>query len=821
MFGNTQNVKLTRDYAWQYATKLKQRYVEPEHYILGILSLENSVGKSLLNAARIELKSYMEEVRRISVPKSERVEDDSETTKQTVEYATRIARDMGADYLATEHILLAILADPELTASRLISERFNIDVEEFYDFIMDRLAPDAVSNLKKQNKNYAADGKNSKNYNDSVIPETLARFGTDLTEKARNKKIDPVIGRSKEIERIIQILSRKTKNNPVLIGEPGVGKSAVVEGLAQAIVDNNVPEVLKGKTIFQLDLGSMIAGTKYRGDFEERLKDAIETIKNSGKIILFIDEIHTLVKAGGGKGEVDPGDILKPLLARGELQTIGATTIEEYRTYIEKDAALERRFQSVMVDPPSVEETIEILKGLRESYESFHKVKITDEAIKAAAELSDRYIMDRFLPDKAIDLIDEAASRAKVLSNIAPLDLKKIEEEIAELEREVNYYKSKNIFDKAEDRFKKLKNKKMEFDREKEEWQKKKNLNTESIGENEIAEIVSSWTNIPVNKINESEKEKLIKLEEILHKRVIGQDEAVSAVSRALRRARAGIKDPKRPIGSFIFLGPTGVGKTELCKALSEVMFGSENNIIRLDMSEYMESHSVSKLIGSPPGYVGFDEGGQLTEQVRRKPYSVILFDEIEKAHPDIYNSLLQILDDGRLTDSQGRTVNFKNTIIIMTSNVGAADTKKGRKLGFSDNAKAVEEDNREIMMHALKQRFKPEFLNRVDDIIIFNSLTKNDIIAIAEILFKNLKEKLSAQKITLELSNAVKDYIVEKGYDENYGARPLKRVIQRDIEDKLAEEILMGNVNDNDDLIVDVEEGKIIFRNKNVEAKA
>ena len=812
LFGYTQGVKNAIENSKRVAMDLMQEYVQPEHLLCGLMAVNGGVAQKLMATASVTDKAYLEAIEKESSTRSAILLDFSPAVKEILRNAQDMAVKLGLDYIGTEHILLAILSDESLHAVDLLKKYFQIDIAQLRKFV--------IREINGEEADFVPDANNFSNKNATTgaktVSKELLKFGTDLTQKAREGKIDPVIGRSKEIERIIQILSRKTKNNPVLIGEPGVGKSAVVEGLAQAIVSNDVPEVLKGKIIFQLDMGSMIAGAKYRGDFEERLKQAIEEIKNSGNIILFIDEIHTLVKAGGGKGEVDPGDILKPLLARGELQTIGATTIDEYRQYIEKDAALERRFQSVMVDPPSVEETIEILKGLRDSYEAFHKVKITDEAIVAAATLSDRYIMDRFLPDKAIDLIDEAASRARVKSSCAPVNLKDLEEEIAHLERELAAAKEQNDFTRAQEFLKKVEDKKKEMAEKKENWNREKSKVIDSIGEPQIAEIVASWTSIPVTRINESEKEKLLKLEEILHQRVIGQDEAVKAISRALRRARAGIKDPKRPIGSFIFIGPTGVGKTELTKALADVMFGSENAIIRLDMSEYMESHSVSKLIGSPPGYVGFDEGGQLTEQVRRKPYSVVLFDEIEKAHPDVYNALLQILDDGRLTDSQGRTVNFKNTIIIMTSNVGAGTGNKMKKLGFEEHTDNVnEEKDKDRMMRALKERFKPEFLNRIDEIIVFHPLNKEHIEAVAKLMFGTLQNKLKTQNIQIEISDAVQSYIIEKGFNEEYGARPLKRVIQRELEDRLAEEILLGNVNEGDSIIAEMKDGELVFEKK------
>ena len=659
---------------------------------------------------------------------------------------------------------------------------------------------------KTQQKNERGDGLN---------PE-LAQYGTNLTQKAREGKIDPVIGRKKEIDKIIQVLSRRTKNNPVLIGEPGVGKSAVVEGLAQAIVANQVPDLLKGKIVFSLDLASMVAGSKYRGDFEERLKNAIDSIKENGNIILFIDEIHNLVGAGStSDGNLDAANILKPMLARGELQTIGATTLEEYRKYIEKDAALERRFTPVQVDEPSVEDTVEILRGLRDKYEAHHKVVITDEAIIAAATLSDRYITDRYLPDKAIDLIDEAASRARLDSYNTPVEIKELEEKLKRLNAEKtkaargeNYTQAQKLVDEINAVHAKIKS----LDSE---WKEGAHASPPQIGSNEIAKIVSSWTGVPVLKLTEQESEKLLHLEENLHKRIIGQDEAVSAVSRAIRRARAGLAEANRPIGSFIFVGPTGVGKTDLAKALAEAMFGDEKLMIRLDMSEYMEKHTVSKLIGAPPGYVGYDDnnGGQLTERVRRKPYSVVLFDEIEKAHPDVFNILLQILDDGRLTDSKGRVINFKNTIIIMTSNIGAGQIKKMSGLGFaSSDADDGYDSMKQNTMEALRQSFKPEFLNRLDDIIIFRKLTKEETGAICVKIIDGLRARLKMRNISIEVTPAAMDKLIDEGYSDEYGARPLKRIVQKRVEDRLSDEILAGRILSGEKVTVDYADGNYVF---------
>ena len=675
---------------------------------------------------------------------------------------------------------------------------------------------------KAQGESYGGNKSSSDNdYDDQENP--LTGLGEDLTKKAKEGKLDPVIGRDSEIERIIEILSRRKKNNPILIGEPGVGKSAVVEGLAQAIVDGKVPEQLKNKKVFSLDMASLLAGTKYRGDFEERLKKALEYLNKDGNTILFIDEIHTIVGAGSSEGgSMDAANILKPQLARGELQTIGATTLEEYRKYFEKDSALERRFQTVAVEPPSVKDTIVILQGLKSKYEEHHGVKILDSAIEAAAVMSDRYINDRFLPDKAIDLIDEAASRKRISGSVMPTDIKAIEDDIKRLDEAIDSYSKMREFDKAKELNDELDKKKKQLKDMKSGWTKEKTKQELSIDDTDIANIVSSWTKIPVTKITQTESEKLLGMEEILKKRVVGQDEAVEAVARAVRRARVGIKDPKRPIGSFIFLGPTGVGKTELSKALAEAMFGDENLMIRVDMSEYMDKISVSKLIGSAPGYVGFDEGGQLTEKVRRKPYSVVLFDEIEKAHPEVFNILLQILDDGILTDSHGRKVDFKNTIIIMTSNIGASEIKAMPSLGFGTQAEADNyERMREVQMEALKRTLKPEFINRIDDIIIFRALEDKDMSKIISIMTDSLKKRLKEKNIIIDVSENAKKLIVEKGSNKEYGARPLRRALQRMVEDELSERILKGEFAIGDSIEVDEKDGVLTFAKKGVDDKS
>ena len=645
----------------------------------------------------------------------------------------------------------------------------------------------------------------------------LDTFGTNLTQKAKNNELDMVIGRDKEIQRVIQILNRRTKNNPCLIGEPGVGKTAVAEGLAERIIAEDVPEMLKNKRVVSLDIASMVAGAKYRGDFEERIKKCLEEVKKAGDVILFIDEVHTIVGAGSAEGAVDAANILKPLLARGEVQVIGATTLNEYRKYIEKDSALERRFSPVTVGEPTNEETIEILKGIRDRYEAHHNVKITDEAIKAAVELSTRYINDRFLPDKAIDLVDEAASRVKMRTYTQPDTLKKLEEEISAMNKEKDDAIKVQDFEKAAGLRDKINVEKEKLQKEKEKWESKNTKSITTLTEEDIAEVVASWTGVPVKKLTQTENEKLRNLEQTLHQRVIGQNEAVDAVAKAIRRGRVGLKDPNRPIGSFLFLGPTGVGKTELSKALAESLFGNEDAMIRIDMSEYMEGHSVSKLIGSPPGYVGFDEGGQLTEKIRRKPYSVILFDEIEKAHPDVMNMLLQILDDGRLTDAQGRTVNFKNTVIIMTSNIGARLITDKTTLGFSakdkkDESQKEYETIKKDVMGELKKQFRPEFINRIDEIIVFHKLNDEDIKQIIDIMLNQVTKRMAEKSYKFEIDNSVKELIAKKGVDTDYGARPLKRAIQNILEDKIAEEILDGNIKPNKKAVIKAEDDKIVI---------
>lgn len=778
-------------------------YVGTEHILLGLLK-EGSVEDSLLSDGVTEDKINEFIKNEIGVGNPTRLTPDDFTprAKRIIEISFQIARAMRHSYVGCEHLLIALLKEDDSYAVKFIN-----DCGASANTILENL----VNELSNSDANAEYQSPNNKKKTKSKTP-TLDEFGKDLTELAKQGKIDPVIGRENEIKRVVQILSRRNKNNPCLIGEPGVGKTAIAEGLALKIVEGEVPEILTGKRIYSLDLTSMVAGTKYRGDFEERIKKAMDEVKNSKNVILFIDEIHNIMGAGAAEGAVDAANILKPSLARGEIQVIGATTISEYRKYIEKDAALERRFQPVNVGEPTEQETVDILKGLRDKYEAHHKVRITDEAIDAAVKLSSRYINDRFLPDKAIDLIDEAASVVRLNANTLPQNLKDMEDEIKRLKSEKqsainsqDYENAAKLRDKEKQLTELLKD-------EKDKWQNSYNRDVKSVGSEEVAEVVSSWTGVPVNQLTKEESERLLNLEKILHERIVGQDKAVSSIAKAIRRSRVGLKNPNRPIGSFIFLGPTGVGKTELCKTLAEAMFGDENAIIKLDMSEYMEKHTVSKLIGSPPGYVGFDEGGQLTEKIRRKPYSVVLFDEIEKAHPDVFNMLLQILEDGVLTDSQGRKVSFKNSIIIMTSNVGASKiTDEKQALGFhKDNGEKPSIE--ELVMPDLKKTFKPEFLNRLDEIIVFNQLEQSDIYEIAKRMLKSLQKRSKDLDIELDFTDKAIEEISKEGFDKVYGARPLRRAIQSKIEDKLSELILDNTVKPNSKCIVDYDNEKKEF---------
>uniref|UniRef100_UPI0040282EDA ATP-dependent Clp protease ATP-binding subunit n=1 Tax=Candidatus Fimenecus sp. TaxID=3022888 RepID=UPI0040282EDA len=804
--GFTEKANKSLNAAVKAAEDLGHTYIGSEHILLGLLSDTSTVAGAVLAAHNITYADIEEELKRsigVGVPTELQPDDFTPRSKNILETSVAFARQMGQQLVGTEHVLLAIAREGSCSATLLLS-RAGVSMQDIVN--------DVSKALMGGTANAGTDNKDGGKENESM----LSQFGRDLTKLAKDGKIDPVIGRQKEIERVIQILSRRTKNNPCLIGEPGVGKTAIAEGLALKIVSGEVPELLKDKKIYSLDLTGMVAGTKYRGDFEERIKKVIDEVKNAKDVILFIDEVHTLIGAGSAEGAADAANILKPSLARGELQIIGATTIEEYRKHIEKDAALERRFQPVMVDEPSQEEAIEILKGIKDKYEAHHKVKITDEAIESAVKLSTRYIGDRYLPDKAIDLIDEAASRVRLRSYTAPSDLKELEDKKKSVEAEKLSAVNAQEFERAAA----LRDEERKLDKEikdkKENWHDMAGKSHYEVTPADIADIVSSWTGVPVTQLSTEESDRLLHMEDELHRRIVGQDEAVEAVSRAIRRGRVGLKDPKKPIGSFIFLGPTGVGKTELCKALAAAMFGDENAMIRLDMSEYMEKHTVSRLIGSPPGYVGYDEGGQLTEKVRRKPYSVVLFDEIEKAHPDVFNMLLQILDDGVLTDGQGRRVDFKNCIIIMTSNVGAKlISQKQKAFGFAAGAKELEQNEKEIkdaVMGELRNTFRPEFLNRVDDIIVFQRLTKENIKEIASRLLAVLQKRVEDMGIEVTFSDEAVSKIADAGFDDVYGARPLKRAIQSRIEDALSEEMLKGNVKKGGKYICNVKDDKFVF---------
>jgi ATP-dependent Clp protease ATP-binding subunit ClpC len=770
--------------AKEEAKRFNHDYIGTEHILLGLVREGEGVAAAVLASFGLSSEKIRIEVEKLVQPgPSTVVSGDLPFTpkaKKVIELAMDEARTLGHNYIGTEHLLLGLIREGEGVASQVL---MNMGLE------LDKVREEVMNLLGSEVPGYELGQKVSQ-----AKTPALDAFGRDLTKLAKDNKLDPVIGRKNEIERVIQILSRRTKNNPVLLGEAGVGKTAIVEGLAQKIIASEVPEILKDKRLIILDLALMVAGTKYRGQFEERIKAVMDEIKRSEDIIIFIDELHTLVGAGGAEGAIDASNILKPALSRGEIQCIGATTLDEFRKHIEKDAALERRFQTIMVEPPSVDETIEILKGLRDKYEAHHRVKFTDEAIAAAAKLSDRYISGRYLPDKAIDLIDEAGARARLSVMTAPPDVKHIEEKVGVVRQEKEAAVKNQDFEKAakfRDEERKLKD---EFNKIRKEWKESKGKFEPRVTDDDIATIVSKWTGIPIVKLEEKEQDKFLKMEDALHKRVIGQDEAISAIAHAVRRSRAGIKDPRRPIGSFVFLGPTGVGKTLVGRALAEFMFGDEDAIIQIDMSEYMEKFNVSRLVGAPPGYVGYEEGGQLTEKVRRRPYSVVLLDEIEKAHPDVFNILLQMLEEGRLTDSFGRKVDFKNTVIIMTSNIGAEMLKKQGSIGFKSQAEETTyQTMKERLLDEIKKAFKPEFLNRVDDIIVFRSLTKEDLEHIVEIEIKDVESRLKEQGIKIELTQEAKDFLIEKGFDKQFGARPLKRTIQRFLEDPLAEEIIKG----------------------------
>ena len=813
MYKFTNSAEKALELSGELAADFGHNYIGTEHILYGLVKEGSGVASQVLNLQGVTPENIEEEIEAL-VGKGTPIQNRQEIgftprSKRVIENAFLEARKFGSEFIGTEHLLIGIMREGDSIAVRIMLD-LGVNPQKLYNEIIKVINEDENANInEKQSK-----GKGRGSYNQTP---TLNQYGTDLTKKAAEGKLDPVIGRKTEIQRVIQILSRRTKNNPCLIGEPGVGKTAVAEGLAEKIISEDVPEMLKNKRVVSLDIASMVAGAKYRGDFEERIKKCLEEVRKSGDVILFIDEVHTIVGAGSAEGAVDAANILKPLLARGEVQVIGATTLNEYRKYIEKDSALERRFSPVTVGEPTKAETEEILKGIRDKYEAHHNVKITDEAIKSAVELSTRYINDRFLPDKAIDLIDEAASRVKMKTYTQPESLKKLEDEIVTLDKEKEDTIRVQDFEKAAILRDKIKEEKEKLQKEKEKWQNKNTKNVTALNEEDIAEVVASWTGVPVKKLTQSENEKLKNLEKTLHQRVIGQNEAVEAVAKAIRRGRVGLKDPNRPIGSFLFLGPTGVGKTELSKALAESLFGNEDAMIRIDMSEYMEGHSVSKLIGSPPGYVGFDDGGQLTEKIRRKPYSVILFDEIEKAHPDVMNMLLQILDDGRLTDAQGRTVNFKNTVIIMTSNIGARLITDKTTLGFSavdkkDETQKEYESIKKDVMGELKKQFRPEFINRIDEIIVFHKLNNEDIKQIIDIMINQVTKRMKEKGYNLEIEDSVKELIAKKGIDTNYGARPLKRAIQNILEDRVAEEILDGNIKQNKKAIIKAEDDKIVI---------
>ncbi|MBQ8208876.1 MAG: ATP-dependent Clp protease ATP-binding subunit [Clostridia bacterium] len=818
----TQKAQNTLNRSLSAAREMGHTYIGSEHLLLALISEKDSAAAKLMEkfgATPEKIRDLIIEMTGTGSPSYVTSADMTPRTKKIIESSAYESMRYGQGYIGTEHLLLALLGESDCVAVKILAE-IGVGIEELKNNIIEFLGEMNGDNrpIREESMGNSPRAQKERKKSDIKGAPTLSNYGRDLTALAREGKIDPIIGRDKETERVIQILSRRTKNNPCLIGEPGVGKTAVVEGLAQKIVDGNVPETLKDKTIVALDIPSMIAGAKYRGEFEERLKGVMGEVAKNPAIILFIDEIHTIIGAGAAEGAVDAANIIKPALARGEMQVIGATTISEYRGHIEKDAALERRFQSVMVNEPTAEESILILKGLRDKYEAHHKLKITDEAIEASVTLSKRYIPDRFLPDKAIDLIDEAASRIRISAFTSPPDLKDAEEKLKAISHEKEEAIGAQNFERAaklRDEEKKLRK---EYENKRSEWQKNNDTHSHAVEESDIADIVTQWTGIPVSRLMEEESDKLMKLEEILRGKVIGQDRAIESISKAIRRGRIGLKNPNRPIGSFIFIGPTGVGKTELTKALADVMFGDPNAMVRLDMSEYMEKHSVSKLIGSPPGYVGFEEGGQLTEKIRRKPYSVVLFDEIEKAHPDVFNIMLQVLEDGILTDSQGRKVDFKNTIIIMTSNAGASNTQSSaRQLGFvtSDAGENEKKQQDETIMNALKATFRPEFLNRVDDIIIFSKLTHENICKIAELMLGEVAKRVKDIGIELTFDNSVTEVVAKEGFDPVYGARPLRRAIVRMVEDTFSTEMLEGKIKAGDTVIAKAEDGKIVFEKK------
>ncbi len=796
--------------AQEEAKRLNHSAVGTEHILLGIIREGEGVASKVLESLNISPDRVRAEIES-AIGRGERTPYEevafTPRAKKVLELALDEARRLGHNYIGTEHLLLGLIREGEGVAARVL-EAMGADLERVRAQVVYLLGEEGTASYTKQT---------------SKTP-TLDEFGRDLTKLARDGKLDPVIGREREIERVIQVLSRRTKNNPALIGEPGVGKTAITEGLAQRIMRGDVPEVLRNKRVVQLDLAALVAGTKYRGEFEERMKKVMDEIRKAqGEVVLFVDELHTLVGAGAAEGAIDASNILKPALARGELQCIGATTLDEYRKYVERDAALERRFQPILVSEPTVEQTIEILKGLRERYEAHHGVTISDEALVAAATLAEKYISDRFLPDKAIDLMDEASSKIRLQASFLPQEVRSAVERVERVKREKEESIKKEDFDRA----KELRDKELVARRKLEElessWKRETGRDVSTVTGDDIADIVSSWTGIPVMRLVEEETQRLLKMEDSIHERIVGQEEAVRAVSKAVRRARAGLKDPRRPVGSFIFLGPTGVGKTELARALAEFLFGDENALVRIDMSEYSERHTISRLVGSPPGYVGYEEGGQLSEQVRRRPYSVVLFDEIEKAHPEIFNVLLQILDDGRLTDAQGRTVDFKNTVLIMTSNVGAPILEKEVSIGFrptsaeSARMESAYERMKEHITEELRRTFRPEFLNRIDEVIVFRPLTSDQLKAIVDILISRVARELRGQGMELELTQGAKDLLAKEGFDPTFGARPLRRAIQRLVEDQLSDELLRGNFNSGDTVVVDARDEKLVFEKRGV----
>ena len=806
----TEQAREAVELAHEAAENLGHSYVGTEHLLLGLLEEGSGVAYRVLEESGVHSDKVLELVSQLIAPNRQvGLKDQSDLSpraQKVLNNSYREAVRFKAQLIGTEHILIAMIRESDCVATRLLNT-MSVNIQKLYIELIAAMGADAPAGTKEDMIARSAKGK-------SGTP-TLDSYSRDLTALARAGKLDPVIGREGEIQRVIQILSRRTKNNPCLMGEPGVGKTAVVEGLAQMIVDGDVPETILDKRVMTLDLSGMIAGSKYRGEFEERIKKVLAEVMEDGSVLLFIDEIHTIIGAGGAEGAMDASNILKPSLARGEIQLIGATTIEEYRKYIEKDSALERRFQPITVEEPSEEESVLILRGLRNRYEEHHRVTITDDALDSAVKLSARYINDRFLPDKAIDLIDEAASKVRLTAFVEPEEIKELEREIEALEKQKEHAIKTEAYEKAGEIKKKQIKKREKIEKVRAKWQKEKSSKKLVVSENEIADVVSGWTKIPVRKLEEEESERLKNLEALLHERVVGQEEAVTAVSKAIRRGRVGLKDPRRPIGSFLFLGPTGVGKTELCKALAEAMFGTENSLIRVDMSEYMEKHSVSKMIGSPPGYVGYDEGGQLSEKVRRNPYSVILFDEIEKAHPDVFNILLQVLDDGHITDAQGRKINFKNTILIMTSNVGAENIISPKRLGFTSVTDEKENYRfmKERVMEEVKKLFKPEFLNRIDEQIVFHPLNRDHMKDIVTIMLNSIIDRTRKQmNISLQVDQKAKTFLIDKGYDEKYGARPLRRTIQSRLEDKLAEEILDGSIHEGDLVKVTVRKDGIKF---------